>query len=119
MSLIVKTVTKITLGFILLYGVYISVNGHSAPGGGFAGGVIVALAFILMMLAFGKEAALKRLKSNVLRVVVSISGLAFLVFTIFNNEIIIPLCEMAIVGFGLFAIFTALVLAGKSDKNAE
>jgi len=38
---------------------------------------------------------------------------------IFNNEITIPICEMAIVGFSLFAIFVALVLLTKHDRNAE
>lgn len=47
MTLIVKTVTRLTLGFILLYGIYISLNGHISPGGGFAGGVIVALSLCI------------------------------------------------------------------------
>jgi multicomponent Na+:H+ antiporter subunit B len=141
MSLIVKTVTKLTLGFILLYGIYITLTGHRSPGGGFAGGVIVALSFIHIMLAFGKEVALRKLRSNALRLIVGVSGLVFLyvimvsfsggcvpihlIFArkwacaIFNNEITIPMCEMSIVGFGLFAIFTALVLLSKPDKDAE
>ncbi|MFA5143695.1 MAG: MnhB domain-containing protein [Candidatus Omnitrophota bacterium] len=127
MSLIVKTVTKLTAGFVLLYGIYVALNGHRAPGGGFAGGVIAALAFILIMLAFGKEVALRRLRSQTLRVLIGIGALAFLVIVIadfstravFNNEIMIPICEMAVVGLGLFAIFTALVLLSKTDKDAE
>jgi len=131
MTLIVKTVTRLTLGFILLYGVYIGLNGHIALGGGFAGGVIIALAFVHIMLAFGKEAALKRLASRMLRLVVSVSAVIFLYVVmanfaggyrggcrIFDNEIMIPLCEMAIVGFGLFAIFIALVLVSKADKDS-
>ena len=38
---------------------------------------------------------------------------------IFNNAVIIPFCEMVIVGAGLFAIFVALVLLSKADKNSE
>ncbi|MCM8761457.1 MAG: MnhB domain-containing protein, partial [Candidatus Omnitrophica bacterium] len=64
MTLIIKTVTRITLGFILLYGIYIAVSGHVEPGGGFAGGVIVALSLVHVMLAFGKEAALNRLHAS-------------------------------------------------------
>ena len=78
MSLIVKTVTKLTLGFILLYGIYIALTGHLSPGGGFAGGVIVALSFVHIMLAFGKEVALKKLRARALRVVIAVSGLVFL-----------------------------------------
>lgn len=128
MSLIVKTVTRLTLGFILLYGIYVALNGHMAPGGGFAGGIIIGLAFVHIMLAFGKEAALKRLRSHMLRLVVSIAAVIFLCMVMINftglhaplnNEIIIPLCEAIIVGFGLFAIFIALVLVSKADKDAE
>ena len=57
MTLIVKTVTRMTLGFILLYGIYLALNGRISPGGGFVGGVIISLAFIHIMLAFGKEVA--------------------------------------------------------------
>lgn len=126
MTLIVKTVTRLTLGFILLYGIYITLNGHMSPGGGFAGGVIVALSLMHLMLAFGKDVALRRLHSKALRIAVSVCALIFLYTVmvgvsgrVFDNEIIIPLCEMVIVGGGLFAIFIALVLLSKADKNSE
>ena len=129
MTLIVKTVTRLTLGFILLYGIYITLNGHAGPGGGFAGGVIVALSFVHIMLAFGKEVALKRLRAWLLRVSIGIAALIFLYVAVirssfvscpvFSTEVIIPLCEMVIVGGGLFAIFIALVLLSKGDKDAE
>jgi multisubunit Na+/H+ antiporter MnhB subunit len=126
MGIIVKTVTKLTLGFILLYGIYIALSGHISPGGGFAGGVIIALSFIHIMLAFGKEVALKRLRPAVLRFVIGMGALVFLAVAmvrseslIFKDEIIIPLCEAAIVGGGLFSIFIALVLLSKIDKDSE
>ncbi|MBN2453028.1 MAG: MnhB domain-containing protein [Candidatus Omnitrophica bacterium] len=126
MTLIVKTVTRITLGFILLYGIYIALNGETAPGGGFAGGVIVALALVHVMLAFGRDVSLKWLHVGGLRAAVSIAALIFLLAAwprgqriIFGNDIILPVCEMVIVGAGLFAIFVALVLVSKADKEAE
>jgi multicomponent Na+:H+ antiporter subunit B len=54
MSTIVKTVTSLVSAFILLYGIYVVLYGHLTPGGGFAGGVVLACCFILMVLAFGK-----------------------------------------------------------------
>ena len=60
MTLIVKNVTSLTLGFILLYGIYITLNGHREPGGGFAGVVIIALSFIHLILAFGKDAVFNK-----------------------------------------------------------
>jgi multicomponent Na+:H+ antiporter subunit B len=124
MTLIVKTVTRITLGFILLYGIYITVNGHVAPGGGFVGGVIIALSFVHIMLAFGKKVALKRLHSSALRVVISAIALLLLFMVAGPKEngfshLAMPLCEMAIVGGGLFAMFIALVLLSKYDRNSE
>jgi multisubunit Na+/H+ antiporter MnhB subunit len=59
MSVIVKTVARWVKVFILLYGIYITITGHLTPGGGFAGGVIIACLYILLTLAYGKEAALK------------------------------------------------------------
>ena len=55
MTLIVKQVTKLVVGFILLYSVYLILYGHLSPGGGFVGGVTLACGFILLVLAFGKE----------------------------------------------------------------
>jgi multicomponent Na+:H+ antiporter subunit B len=55
MSTIVKKVASLLAGIIFLYGVYIIVHGHLTPGGGFAGGAIVAGSFILLILAFGSS----------------------------------------------------------------
>ncbi len=55
MSVIVKTVTKLISGIIFLYGIYIIIHGHLSPGGGFAGGALIAGAFILLILAFGSD----------------------------------------------------------------
>lgn len=56
MSIIVKKSTQVLMGIILLYGIYIILHGHLSPGGGFAGGVIIAGAFILLILANGSNA---------------------------------------------------------------
>jgi multicomponent Na+:H+ antiporter subunit B len=56
MSIIVKKVSQLMAGLIFMYGIYIILHGHLTPGGGFAGGAIVAGAFILLILAFGSNA---------------------------------------------------------------
>ena len=141
MTLIVKTITRLTVGLILLYGIYIVLHGHLTPGGGFAGGVIIALSFIHLMLAFGKEVALKKMSQTVTSVLESLGALMFLSiallgflggyfflnfflnkgqpFSLFSAGII-PLCNIAIcfkVGAGLFAIFIALVLFKGLDEK--
>ncbi len=142
MTLIVKTITRLTVGLILLYGIYIVLHGHISPGGGFAGGVIIALSFIHLMLAFGRETALKKLSEARASIIENIGAIMFLSvailgfiggyfsFNFFLNKGkpfdlfsagIIPLCNIAIslkVGAGLFAIFAALVLfQGLGEKE--
>lgn len=56
MSTIVKKTTQLVAGLIFMYGIYIVLHGHLTPGGGFAGGAIIAGAFILLILAFGSSA---------------------------------------------------------------
>jgi multicomponent Na+:H+ antiporter subunit B len=132
MSLIVRTITNITVGFIFIYGIYIILHGHLTPGGGFAGGVIVAGAFILRFLAFGSERSAEKKSATKASILESIGGLLFIGIaicalivagTFFVNFLpkgtpfhllsagIIPLCNIAIsikVGAGLFSIFLAL-----------
>lgn len=142
MSLIVKTITRLTVGLILLYGIYIVSHGHVSPGGGFAGGVIIALSFIHLMLAYGKEVAFRKLSKQAASVFESIGALLFLSIAVlgfmggyfFLNFIpkgkpfrlfssgIIPLCNIAIclkVGAGLFGIFVALVLLKLVQEKEE
>jgi len=134
MSLIVKTVARISAGLILLYGIYIVIHGHVSPGGGFAGGVIIALSFILLMLAFGAGPVLKKIPTSAASLFESIGAIMFLAiallgfmggyfflnyftdkgkpFTVFSAGII-PLCNIAIslkVAAGLFAIFVVLIM---------
>ena len=59
MGMIVKTVIRWLKGPILLFGIYIILYGHVAPGGGFGGGVVIASAFILMTLAYGEPYTLE------------------------------------------------------------
>jgi multicomponent Na+:H+ antiporter subunit B len=55
MTIIVKTVSSWVKVLIVLFGIYIVLFGHLTPGGGFAGGVILASSYVLLMLAFGRE----------------------------------------------------------------
>ena len=57
MSVIVKTISSWVKVLIFVFGIYIILFGHLTPGGGFAGGVILASSYVLLMLAFGREFA--------------------------------------------------------------
>ncbi|MEO0132366.1 MAG: MnhB domain-containing protein [candidate division WOR-3 bacterium] len=132
MSVIVKTIAALIAGFIFLYGFYIIFHGHLTPGGGFAGGVIIAGSFILLVLAFGADEVKERSSYTFSSVFESIGGLLFLLIALlgifagsnfFTNILskgvplkilsagTIPLANIAIgikVGAGLLSIFIAL-----------
>ncbi len=57
MTPIVKNTARLVSGFIAVFGIYIALTGHISPGGGFAGGVILAASAVLIVLAFGRETA--------------------------------------------------------------
>ncbi len=55
--LILRIITKILVGLIMLYAFYVQFHGDYSPGGGFQAGVIMAVAFILYGLVFTVEKA--------------------------------------------------------------
>jgi multicomponent Na+:H+ antiporter subunit B len=55
MTIIVQKTAQLIAGMIFIYGIYIIIHGHLTPGGGFAGGVVIAGSFILITLAFGSD----------------------------------------------------------------
>ena len=59
LSVIVKTLAAIVTVPIATFGFYIALHGHLTPGGGFAGGAVVATIASLLLVSFGK--GIKRL----------------------------------------------------------
>jgi multicomponent Na+:H+ antiporter subunit B len=78
MTIIVKSVTRIVAAFIMLFGATVVMYGHVTPGGGFAGGVIIAEAFVLIVLAFGKGFAGRFVTGTTASVWDSSAAVAFL-----------------------------------------
>lgn len=134
MSPVVQVVARLLAGLLFLFGTYVVMHGHLTPGGGFAGGVLVAAAFILMSLAFGSVEQTERNSYTLSSVVESLGGVLFVGLALagylagtflFQNAaaygtgtplrlisggMILP-ANIAIgikVGAGLFAIFLAL-----------
>ena len=52
-DMIPKRMANIVVPMILLYGVYVVLNGHLSPGGGFSGGAIMGAGLILYAAAYG------------------------------------------------------------------
>lgn len=63
-QIIGKTVAKVMIPFIQLYGLYVIAHGEGGPGGGFQGGVILGSSIILFVLVFGLEAGKKRISQK-------------------------------------------------------
>jgi multicomponent Na+:H+ antiporter subunit B len=50
-SEIVETATQLLLPMVILFGIYVFLNGHLSPGGGFQGGAIIASGTMFLLLA--------------------------------------------------------------------
>lgn len=144
MTKIVKTITRPVKVLIIMFGVYITLTGHLSPGGGFAGGVILASAYILLMLAYGRRQAEDALPLSKVSKLDCIGALAFAMIAVagyifgggffvnflsqfgqrFNllSSGTIPLSNIAIglkVGASLFLVIFLLSAFRYSDGDAD
>ena len=124
-SRIVKTATRALFPFILLFGVYVILYGHLSPGGGFQGGVILAIAVLLTVVTFGKS----RLQPFVPHLLcIEVVGVTLFVFVglsgivsgkqFLTNLGTIPLLNI-IIGIKVFAgvVLMYIFLVGWESKN--
>lgn len=72
-SEIMQTAAKLLTPAVFLLGIYVFMNGHLTPGGGFQGGAIIASGLVLMLLARPDM----KVNHTLIHVVESISGFAF------------------------------------------
>lgn len=56
-SIILSTVSRLLTGLMLVFSLFLLLRGHNLPGGGFAGGLVAASAFVLHALAAGFPSA--------------------------------------------------------------
>ena len=134
MTPIVRNTTRLVSGFIVVFGTYIALTGHLGPGGGFAGGVILAAAGALVVLSFGRRVAGSLITEPTCHVADAAGAAAFLALALLGYVVvdrggffvrflpvgrlhrlesagIIPLANLAIlvkVGAGLVGAFLAL-----------
>lgn len=134
MSEIVKAITSLVAASIMVFGINITFYGHLTPGGGFAGGLILAFLFILYYLAYGGDEELAKLPFKVNHILDSAGAIGFLfigtlgihfggrflynfmkggkAFHLLSGGII-PLENIAIcikVGASIFLVFTVLAV---------
>jgi len=135
MTIIVKKTTQLIAGMIFMYGIYVIIHGHLTPGGGFAGGVIVAGSLILVTLAYGgnflnlikEEAGTTIVESlaTMMVIMIATAGFIFGTHVFFNNFLpkgivgqlisagVLPLYNIFIgteVAASIFIIFLSLII---------
>ena len=64
-DLIIKTISRLLIPFIQLFGLYVIAHGHHSPGGGFQGGVILGASIILLAISYDLRTALRRIREKV------------------------------------------------------
>jgi multisubunit Na+/H+ antiporter MnhB subunit len=142
MTLIVKKTTQLIAGMIFMYGIYVIVHGHLTPGGGFAGGVIMAGSLIVIILAYGAD-FLKLVKektgttviesvATTLVIMVASAGCLFGTKVFFNNFLpkgivghlvsagVLPLYNIFVgveVAASIFIIFLSLIIFKEESKE--
>ena len=52
---ILMIITKVLFPMIMVFGIYVVLNGHISPGGGFSGGAVMGAGLILYLSAFGYQ----------------------------------------------------------------
>jgi multicomponent Na+:H+ antiporter subunit B len=63
-GLILPTATTWLMPVLLLFSLFLLLRGHNEPGGGFAGGLVAAAAFVLLSIAGGVEVARRALRAD-------------------------------------------------------
>ena len=104
-SVIVQTLGRVVIPLAQLFGLYVLVFGQHGPGGGFVGGVILAMSMILSILIFGQDAADSRLARKVLQG----DGLGLLIFAGVGG--------LCLIGGGQFMNYASLEVPGLDEPS--
>lgn len=142
MSTIVQVVTRWVLLLTLVFGLAVAFFGHLTPGGGFAGGVVLACGGVMATLAFGSRKGPAAVVKRAAASLDAVGALAFLAlgvlgftvghflqrwielgdaFTLGSTRFVVflNLAVLLKVGAGLFAAFVAIVAFARSTEDAD
>lgn len=89
-DVIVKTLARLLVPFIVAYALYVVMHGHHSPGGGFQGGVILAASFVLLAITHGLGMMRRKMSERVAEVLSSVgvfiyAGIGFLCLFLGGN----------------------------------
>ncbi|MGD2053303.1 MAG: MnhB domain-containing protein [Gammaproteobacteria bacterium] len=103
-SEIVETATELLLPMVILFGIYVFLNGHLSPGGGFQGGAIIASGTMFLLLAL-PESHISRL---MIAIIESMSGFSYVVVGVLGVILAGGFLDNRIMGLGDYgALFSA------------
>ena len=103
-SEIVETATELLLPMVMLFGIYVFLNGHLSPGGGFQGGAIIASGTMFLLLAL-PESHISRL---LVALTESLSGFSYVVTGVLGVIMAGGFLDNRIMGLGTYgALFSA------------
>ncbi len=97
-SEILTTASKMMIPIVFMFGVYVFINGHLSPGGGFQGGAIIASGFALLLLAQPN----KKINHTLISVIESISGIGFVIVGVLGILLAGGFLDNRIMGLGTF-----------------
>jgi multicomponent Na+:H+ antiporter subunit B len=103
-SEIVETATELLLPMVILFGIYVFLNGHLSPGGGFQGGAIIASGTMFLLLAL-PESHISRLFISIME---SLSGFSYVIVGVLGVILAGGFLDNRIIGLGTFgSLFSA------------
>ena len=97
-SEILETAATALVPLIFMFGIYIFINGHLTPGGGFQGGAVIATGFVLMLLA----SPTLHVNHAMISFVESFSGLTFVILGVLGAAIGLGFLDNTILPLGTF-----------------
>ncbi|HAF28168.1 MAG TPA: sodium:proton antiporter [Bacteroidales bacterium] len=103
-SEILNTASQVLVPIMILFGVYVFINGHLSPGGGFQGGAIIASGLVLMFIAQPK----KEIGHKLINIIESISGVGFVLMGLAGVLFAGGFLDNNVIGLGKFGtLFSA------------
>jgi len=103
-SEIVETATELLLPMVMLFGIYVFLNGHLSPGGGFQGGAIIASGTMFLLLAL-PESHISRL---LVALTESLSGFSYVIIGVLGVTMAGGFLDNRIMGLGTYGtLFSA------------
>ena len=103
-SEIVETATELLLPMVILFGIYVFLNGHLSPGGGFQGGAIIASGTMFLLLALPES----HISRTMIAIIESLSGFSYVVVGVLGVIMAGGFLDNRIIDLGSYgALFSA------------